>query len=73
MSKKPSYTYIYSFILTGHTMAKAKSGPVERANNHCQPKVGITTKARATSKHAPKAQKHCKFKIHKNHCNLIVL
>lgn len=54
-------------------MAKAKSGPVDRANNHCQPKVGITTKARATSKHAPKAQKHCKIKIHKNHCNLIVL
>lgn len=53
-------------------MAKANRGPVERANNHCQPKVGITTKARATSKHAPKAQKHCKIKIHTNHCNLIV-
>lgn len=44
--------------LTGQTKAKANSGPVDRANSHCHPKVGITTNANVTSKHAPKAQKH---------------
>lgn len=47
---------------TGHIKAKANNGPVERANNHCHPKVGIITSARNTSKHAPNAQKHYKTK-----------
>lgn len=45
-------------ILTGHTSAKASKGPVDKANNHCQPNVGIIIKAKNTSKHAPNAQKH---------------
>lgn len=44
--------------LTGQTTTKASNGPVDSASSHCQPSVGITTTARATSKHAPNAQKH---------------
>lgn len=45
-------------LLTGQIRAKASNGPVDKANSQCHPKVGITTKARVTSKHAPRAQKH---------------
>lgn len=38
--------------------ANANNGPVDSANNHCQPNVGMTTKANVTSKQAPNAQKH---------------
>jgi len=37
---------------------------VDNANSHCQPNTGITIRAKATSKHAPKAQKHCKNNFH---------
>lgn len=46
------------FTLTGQITAKANNGVVDAAKSHCQPKVGIITSAKATSKHAPKAQKH---------------
>lgn len=45
-------------ILTGQIIAKARSGPVDKASSQCHPNVGITTNAKATSKHAPNAQKH---------------
>lgn len=44
--------------LTGHISAKNSSGTVERASSQCTPRVGITTNAKATSRHAPNAQKH---------------
>jgi hypothetical protein len=53
---------MFLLLLTGQTKAKANKGPVDNASSHCQPKVGITTNARATSKHAPNAQKHCNTK-----------
>lgn len=38
--------------------ANIKSGADDNPSNHLQPKVGATANARATSKHAPNAQKH---------------
>ena len=34
-----------------------KTGIVDKANNHLQPKVGMIMSANKTSKHAPRAQK----------------
>lgn len=36
-----------------------KSGADESPKSHLQPKFGATAKAKATSKQAPSAQKHC--------------
>lgn len=44
--------------LTGHMRANINKGIVESASSQCTPSVGITTSARATSRHAPSAQKH---------------
>lgn len=40
--------------------AKMKSGADERPKSHLQPKLGATANAKATSKQAPSAQKHCR-------------
>jgi hypothetical protein len=45
--------------LTGQTQANRKTGIVDNASNHLQPSVGIMSKAKRTSKQAPKAQKLC--------------
>lgn len=39
-------------------MANNNNGAVDNAKSQCIPKVGMTTRAKATSKHAPNAQKH---------------
>lgn len=38
--------------------AKMNNGRDDKPRSHRQPKVGATTRANATSKHAPNAQKH---------------
>lgn len=43
-------------------MKKIRIGKAESPSNHRHPKVGITTRANSTSRHAPKAQKHYKDK-----------
>ena len=40
-------------------IANTSKGTVEKARSHRQPRLGITANARATSKQAPSAQKHC--------------
>lgn len=35
------------------------AGSVDKPRSHLQPRVGITVRARRTSKHAPNAQKLC--------------
>lgn len=58
--------YIYSIVqnantgcfITGQTHAKPSNGAVDSTKSHFQPSVGITIKAKRTSKHAPSAQKH---------------
>lgn len=51
-------TNIYKCIITGQTHAKPSSGAVDSTKSHFQPNVGITIRAKRTSKHAPSAQKH---------------
>jgi hypothetical protein len=46
-------------ILTKQQQEKKRSGIAERPNNQRHPKVGITTSASNTSKHAPIAQNIC--------------
>lgn len=46
------------FFITGQTHAKPSSGAVDNIKSHLQPNVGITIRAKRTSKHAPSAQKH---------------
>lgn len=46
-------------FITGQTHAKPSNGAVDSTKSHFQPNVGITIKAKRTSKHAPRAQKHC--------------
>lgn len=38
--------------------ANMNNGADDKPKSHLHPKVGATAKARATSKHAPSAQKH---------------
>ena len=45
------------FVFTGQTQAKMKTGIVDKANSHLQPRVGMIMSANKTSKQAPKAQK----------------
>lgn len=46
------------YELTGQIIANNNKGAVDRAKSQCIPNVGITTKAKATSRQAPSAQKH---------------
>jgi len=46
------------YVITGQTHAKPSSGAVDSTKSHFQPNVGITIRAKRTSKHAPSAQKH---------------
>jgi len=48
---------IQTTIFTGQTQAKMKTGIVDKANSHLQPKVGMIMSANKTSKQAPRAQK----------------
>lgn len=52
------FNNLIASALTGVMIENKNKGIVERASSHLQPRFGITTSARATSKHAPKAQKH---------------
>jgi len=45
-------------VITGQTHAKPSNGAVDNTKSHFQPNVGITIRAKRTSKHAPRAQKH---------------
>lgn len=45
-------------FITGQTHAKPSNGAVDNTKSHFQPSVGITIRAKRTSKHAPSAQKH---------------
>lgn len=42
--------------LTAQKMEKINRGRAEKANRYLHPRVGITMRARSTSKHAPTAQ-----------------
>lgn len=43
--------------------AKTNNGSADKPKSHLQPRFGATAKARATSKQAPSAQKHCQKKF----------
>lgn len=45
-------------LLTGVIHANINNGSADSPSNHRHPSVGATTRASATSKHAPNAQKH---------------
>lgn len=45
-------------VLTGVMHAKMNNGADERPKSQRHPKVGATANAKATSKQAPRAQKH---------------
>lgn len=62
---------MYRRVITGQTHAKPSSGAVDSTKSHFQPNVGITIRAKRTSKHAPSAQKHY-IKIDKRNKLLIV-
>lgn len=47
-----------SALLTGVMHAKMNNGADESPNSHLHPRFGATANAKATSKHAPRAQKH---------------
>jgi len=49
---------VFICLITGQTHAKPSNGAVDNIKSHLQPNVGITIKAKRTSKHAPSAQKH---------------
>jgi len=50
------------------TKTKAIAGSVDKPSNHLQPRVGITVRARRTSKHAPNAQKLSSRTTHLPRC-----
>lgn len=50
-------------LVTGVMHAKMNNGAADKPSSHRQPNVGATAKARATSKQAPRAQKHWKSNI----------
>lgn len=62
MSKYLKYSFLYQVwgisTLTGVIQAKMNSGTEDRPSSHLHPKVGATANAKATSKQAPRAQKH---------------
>lgn len=44
--------------ITGVIIANTNNGAADKPSSHLQPNVGVTAKARPTSKQAPNAQKH---------------
>lgn len=54
-------------MFTGVIHAKINNGAADKPNSHLQPSVGAIAKANATSKQAPRAQKHCKHLVNGNY------
>lgn len=54
----PHTFHMISALLTGVMHAKMNNGADESPNSHLHPRFGATANAKATSKHAPRAQKH---------------